>query len=151
MFAPKETVPEARPAAAGRKFEIRNPKQVRNPKSESAVNRRGLATLDSDLHSDFEPRTSELNWLTLHNAAANNLKGLTVHFPLNRLVVVSGVSGSGKSTLIRECLLPALENVLKRGKASSSKMQRFNASTSPSVTGGEGIKAVYEVDQSPSG
>src|SRR6185436_16958541 len=53
-------------------------------------------------------------WLTLHNAAANNLKGLTIHFPLKRLVVVSGVSGSGKSTLIRECLLPSLENALKR-------------------------------------
>jgi len=133
------------------KSEIRNPKQARNPKSERAGSRRALTTLDSELLSDFEPRTSELNWLTLHNAAANNLKGLTVHFPLNRLVVVSGVSGSGKSTLIRECLLPALENVLKRGKTTASTLQRFKASTSPSVTGGEGIKAVYEVDQSPIG
>jgi len=133
------------------KSEIRNPKQVRNPKPESAGSRRGLTPLDSELLSDFEPRTSELNWLTLHNAAANNLKGLTVHFPLNRLVVVSGVSGSGKSTLIRECLLPALENGLKRGQTSSSTLQRFKASTPPSVTGCEGIKAVYEVDQAPIG
>jgi excinuclease ABC subunit A len=92
-----------------------------------------------------------LKWLTLHNAAANNLKGLTVHFPLNRLVVISGVSGSGKSTLIRECLLPALVNALKRGKTRSSTLQRLKVSTSPSVTGCEGIKAVYEVDQAPIG
>jgi len=97
------------------------------------------------------PDAGSTLWLTLHAAAANNLKGLTVHFPLNRLVVVSGVSGSGKSTLIRECLLPALENALKRGKSSSSTLQRFKASTPPSVTGCEGIKAVYEVDQAPIG
>jgi len=94
---------------------------------------------------------SGTSWLTIHNAAANNLKKLTVHFPLNRLVVVSGVSGSGKSTLIRECLLPALENALKRGKTNSSTLQRFKASTLASITGCEGIKAVYEVDQAPIG
>jgi excinuclease ABC subunit A len=92
-----------------------------------------------------------LNWLTLHNASTNNLNGLTVPFPLNRLVVVSGVSGSGKSTLIRECLLPALEKALKRGKTSASAAQRAKAAMSPSVTGWEGIKAVYEVDQAPIG
>jgi len=111
----------------------------------------GLTALDSEPPSDFKTRTSELNRLTLQHAAANNLKDLTVHFPLNRLIVVTGVSGSGKSTLIRECLLPVLERSLKRRKANAPTRQRANAPTSPSVSGFESIKAVYEVDQSPIG
>ena len=84
------------------------------------------------------------NWLTLQRAAINNLKNLTVRFPLKRFVVVTGVSGSGKSTLVRECLLPAVEAVVKsRGRNSKSE--------TPRVTGCESVKAVYEVDQSPIG
>jgi len=85
--------------------------------------------------------------LTLSDAAVNNLKGLTVSFPLNRFVVVTGVSGSGKSTLVRECLLPALEAAIKtKGRKSKS-----TGAGTPAVTGSELLKAVYEVDQSPIG
>lgn len=76
--------------------------------------------------------------LTLRDASANNLKDLTVHFPLGRLVCVTGVSGSGKSTLIRECLLPELQSALKSRR-------------SDNLDGFESLKAVYEVDQSPIG
>ena len=79
--------------------------------------------------------------LTLRGASVNNLKALTVNFPLGRLVLVTGVSGSGKSTLIRECLLPELQAVL--AKKSSGKSKR--------LSGYESLKAVYEVDQSPIG
>ncbi|HXT41827.1 MAG TPA: excinuclease ABC subunit A [Candidatus Angelobacter sp.] len=84
--------------------------------------------------------------LELRNAAANNLKDLAIRFPLNRLVVVTGVSGSGKSTLVRECLLPALETTLKRRRGTPPAERE-----APSVAGFESIKAVYEVDQSPIG
>src|SRR5581483_976077 len=57
---------------------------------------------------------SEVTWLKLAHAAKNNLKELTLHFPLGRFVVVTGISGSGKSTLIRECLLPAVVEALRR-------------------------------------
>jgi excinuclease ABC subunit A len=87
-------------------------------------------------------------WLTLGEAAVNNLKNLTVQFPLNRFVVVSGVSGSGKSTLVRECLLPVVAAALKR-KTHNSKLETRNGSQP--VTGHESLKAVYEVDQSPIG
>src|SRR4029077_9606504 len=80
--------------------------------------------------------------LVLRNASTNNLKNLTVRFPLNRLVVVTGVSGSGKSTLIRECLLPAVQSALK---------QRKGGAKSSNLSGYESIQSVYEVDQSPIG
>jgi excinuclease ABC subunit A len=83
--------------------------------------------------------------LTLQHAGKNNLRDLTVRFPLGRFVTVTGVSGSGKSTLIRECLLPALSAALKPGNA------RFRAKDSLQVTGHESIDAVHEVDQAPIG
>ncbi|MDB6110641.1 MAG: excinuclease subunit, partial [Pedosphaera sp.] len=81
-------------------------------------------------------------WLTLSNAGVHNLRNLTARFPLNRLVVVTGVSGSGKSTLIRECLLPAVQSAIKNRK---SKTKNAN------LSGQDFIQAVYEVDQSPIG
>ncbi|HWD91221.1 MAG TPA: excinuclease ABC subunit A [Verrucomicrobiae bacterium] len=84
-------------------------------------------------------------WLTLHDVSKNNLKNLTVKFPLGRLVCVTGVSGSGKSTLIRECLVPALSQALK---TRNPKSENRNSSR---LSGLESIKAVYEVDQSPIG
>jgi excinuclease ABC subunit A len=81
-------------------------------------------------------------WLTLRNASVHNLKNLSVNFPLNRFVVVTGVSGSGKSTLIRECLLPAVDTAIK-GRKSGTKVSN--------LSGQDFLQAVYEVDQSPIG
>src|SRR6185503_16932809 len=85
--------------------------------------------------------------LVLEGANVNNLKNLTVHFPLRRFVAVTGVSGSGKSTLIRECLLPSLQTALQ----ARPKARARPASMGARVRGHESIKAVYEVDQSPIG
>jgi excinuclease ABC subunit A len=87
-------------------------------------------------------------WLTLRGARMNNLKNLTVRFPLGRLVVVTGVSGSGKSTLVRECLLPALKSALEKRKA-----RRDSHAIKPNavIQGTDPLQAVYEVDQSPIG
>ncbi|HEY2951639.1 MAG TPA: excinuclease ABC subunit A [Verrucomicrobiae bacterium] len=111
---------------------------------------------DKSAHSKATPHSG---WLTLRYAAANNLKDLTVRFPLNRLVLVTGVSGSGKSTLVRECLLPAVAEALKSksrsthhvSRSNASTLQPFNPSTPPLLTGFDSLKAVYEVDQSPIG
>src|SRR5437879_683440 len=73
-----------RRAVGNPKSEIRNPKRIRKPKSETDARPEAVRVSDFGLPSDFEFRTSDLKWLTLHDAAANNLKNLTVHFPLNR-------------------------------------------------------------------
>jgi excinuclease ABC subunit A len=91
--------------------------------------------------------------LQLQHAAIHNLKNLTVRFPLNRFVAVTGVSGSGKSTLIRECLLPALGEKLKKPKT-KAKGPKLKLPPPPSgeiISGHEFIQSVYEVDQSPIG
>jgi excinuclease ABC subunit A len=98
---------------------------------------------------------SKTGWLTLRDASKNNLKNVSVKFPLGRLVCVTGVSGSGKSTLIRECLLPALNQALKSKNTQHATRlaapKRSEGGNTPNLIGLENIKAVYEVDQSPIG
>jgi excinuclease ABC subunit A len=84
--------------------------------------------------------------LVLAHATVHNLKDLTISFPLNRFVAVTGVSGSGKSTLVRECLLPALKAKLK-----SPRSKGQSPTSGEIVSGDELIQSVYEVDQSPIG
>ena len=50
--------------------------------------------------------------MTIKSARMNNLKGVTVDFPLNVMTVVTGVSGSGKSSLVKGILYPALKRHL---------------------------------------
>jgi len=52
------------------------------------------------------------NFIQISGARENNLKMLTVRFPLNIMTVITGVSGSGKSSLIRNVLFPALSKQL---------------------------------------
>jgi excinuclease ABC subunit A len=123
----------------------RTPKAARKPNAGKATSTILIPTSDFGVRSESGIRNSELRWLTLHHAAKNNLRDLTVRFPLGRFICVTGVSGSGKSTLIRECLLPALAAALKkRGTHHGSRIM-------PRVTGHESIAAVYEVDPSPIG
>jgi excinuclease ABC subunit A len=93
------------------------------------------AVLNSD--KDFEKS------LLLKGATKNNLKNLTVKFPLECLVVVTGVSGSGKSTLVMETLYPALIHGLYRLRTKPSDFE--------SLEGVEYIDKVIEIDQSPIG
>jgi excinuclease ABC subunit A len=49
------------------------------------------------------------NYIEVTGAAENNLKNISVRFPLSIMTVVTGVSGSGKSSLVRDILYPALK------------------------------------------
>ena len=123
---------------------------LKNPKSKAQSPRFKVQGPRSKVQSpeSIQSPESKVNWLTLDGANRNNLKNLTVNFPLGRLVLVTGVSGSGKSTLIRECLLPALTVALKSRKAEHGTR---NTEHGTRITGFDSIKSVYEVDQSPIG
>ncbi|MES2777715.1 MAG: excinuclease ABC subunit UvrA [Bacteroidota bacterium] len=84
------------------------------------------------------------NFLELKGVTGNNLKNVSVKFPLGKLIVVTGVSGSGKSTLINETLYP----ILSRHSFLASKM---TAMPHKSIKGLEHIDKVIEIDQSPIG
>ena len=81
--------------------------------------------------------------LILKGAKGNNLKDVSVEFPLGKLICVTGVSGSGKSTLINETLYPILNKHFYR---SEKKPMPYK-----SITGLEHIDKVIDIDQSPIG
>ncbi|GAB2730233.1 excinuclease ABC subunit UvrA [Melaminivora jejuensis] len=81
--------------------------------------------------------------LILEGARAHNLKDLSVDFPLQRLVTVTGVSGSGKSTLIQDVLAPALLRHLGRATETPGAHDR--------LLGADHLADVVFVDQSPIG
>jgi excinuclease ABC subunit A len=122
--------------------EVQSPRsKVQSPKAE----------VSPSLPASAPAVQEEERWLTLSGASKNNLKNLTVRFPLGRLVLVTGVSGSGKSTLIRECLLPALKSAITHhGSRITHPPSRITDHESR-ITGFDSIQAVYEVDQSPIG
>jgi excinuclease ABC A subunit len=62
---------------------------------------------------EYATITEETPHLTLHHARTNNLKDVTVGFPLGVLVGVAGVSGSGKSSLVSDTLIPLLDRHFK--------------------------------------
>jgi len=61
---------------------------------------------------EYATITDATERLTLHHVKTNNLKDVTVRFPLGVLVGVAGVSGSGKSSLVSDTLIPLLERHL---------------------------------------
>ncbi len=81
--------------------------------------------------------------LYLKGAKGNNLKNVSVEFPLGQLICVTGVSGSGKSTLINDTLQPILSQKFYR---SLQDPLEFDA-----IEGLDNIDKVVNVDQSPLG
>jgi excinuclease ABC subunit A len=81
--------------------------------------------------------------LTVHGARENNLRNLTVPFPLGQFVAVTGVSGSGKSTLVNDILHAVLANQINGARMVPGRHTR--------VTGLEHVDKVVGVDQSPIG
>ncbi|MFN3757727.1 MAG: excinuclease ABC subunit UvrA [Algoriphagus aquaeductus] len=92
-------------------------------------------------------KTGNRKWkdsITVKGARENNLKNLTVKFPLNTLTVVTGVSGSGKSTLIKKVLYPALGKMLGTVIDEGGKYDKIEGDS-------KRITQVEFVDQDPIG
>ena len=81
--------------------------------------------------------------ITLYGATGNNLKDVTVSFPLGKMICVTGVSGSGKSTLINETLYPILNKHIYRGVKKPMPYKK--------IEGLNHIDKVIAIDQSPIG
>lgn len=89
-------------------------------------------------------KTNTDKYLTIKGCKGNNLKNISVAFPLGKFICITGVSGSGKSTLIMETLLPAVKQKLD-----------YVTTISPlpydTIEGIEHIDRIIEIDQSPIG
>ncbi len=81
--------------------------------------------------------------IQLSGATGNNLKNISVDFPLGKMICITGVSGSGKSTLINETLYPILNAHIYRGVKKPMPYK--------SIKGLEHIDKVIDIDQSPIG
>jgi excinuclease ABC subunit A len=80
----------------------------------------------------------------IEGARANNLKNISVEFPLNILTVVTGVSGSGKSTLVKNILYPALQKQLIGYGQKPAEFSEISGNY-------KNIKFIEFVDQNPIG
>ncbi len=84
------------------------------------------------------------NYLMVHGAYENNLKGIDVKIPLNVLTVITGVSGSGKSSLVKGILFPVLSKILNGYGEQSGKYSHITGDIKT-------ISHIEFVDQNPIG
>ena len=81
--------------------------------------------------------------LRIVKAACNNLKNVTVDFPLGTFICISGVSGSGKSSLVNEILTKGIQHALGRVRIKPGKHKE--------IKGIEYIDKIINIDQDPIG
>lgn len=92
-----------------------------------------------------EKRRKWRDSITIKGARENNLKNITVNFPLHVFTVVTGVSGSGKTSLVKRILFPALQKAI--GSYSGEQTGLYDG-----ISGDfEQIEQVELVDQNPIG
>ncbi|WP_155286193.1 excinuclease ABC subunit UvrA [Lacticaseibacillus zhaodongensis] len=90
-----------------------------------------------------ERRAGNGEVIRVTGARENNLKNISVDFPLGKFIGVTGVSGSGKSTLVNSILKRALKQKLNHN---SEKPGKYS-----SISGWEKLEKIVDVDQSPIG
>jgi excinuclease ABC subunit A len=90
-----------------------------------------------------ERRKGDGRTITVAGASENNLKDVTVSFPLGLFVCVTGVSGAGKSTLVNQILYPAVARALHGSETPVGAHRK--------IEGLQEIDKVIDIDQSPIG
>jgi excinuclease ABC subunit A len=98
---------------------------------------------DLEISVPLERRPASGRKIGVRGARENNLKDVTVEFPLGLFVAVTGVSGAGKSTLVNQILYPAAARALYRSDMAMG--------AHAGVTGLNEIDKVIDIDQSPIG
>ncbi|PJI07843.1 MULTISPECIES: excinuclease ABC subunit UvrA [Clostridium] len=88
-------------------------------------------------------RKSGKQFIEVIGAKENNLKNISVKFPVGLFTCVTGVSGSGKSTLVNEILYKGLNKKLNHSKINPGKYKTIN--------GIENIDKIIDINQSPIG
>lgn len=81
---------------------------------------------DLKIDTPVKRRQHNSGYLHLENATENNLKKVSVDFPIGLFTVVTGVSGSGKSSLVNEVLYKNLVNLLTRRNEIAGKVERID-------------------------
>lgn len=92
-----------------------------------------------------ERRKGNGKYLRIVGAQRNNLRNISIDFPLGIMCVITGVSGSGKSTLLNELLFPAVSSKIVRNSS-----QRMPGGVE-AVIGYEELDKIINIDQSPIG
>ena len=95
------------------------------------------------IHVPSKRRPGNGKFLEIVGARENNLKNLTVKFPLGTLTLVTGVSGSGKSTLVNEILYKGIASRLYKAKGKPGRHK--------CIKGLENIDKIIDIDQQPIG
>lgn len=127
-------------AYGGKVMASGTPEEVmKNPKSLTGQYLSGKKIVPVPL----ERRKGNGKKITVTGAAENNLKDISVDFPLGKFIVVTGVSGSGKSTLVNLILKRALAQKLNNNSAKPGKYK--------SIKGYKNIEKIIDIDQSPIG
>ena len=88
-------------------------------------------------------RAGNGKFIRIEGARENNLKNVTVDFPLGKFIALTGVSGSGKSTLLLSTLYPAIMRALYNSK--------LETGAHDIIRGLENVDKVVDIDQSPIG
>lgn len=123
--------------AAGTVEQIKN-----NPSSLTGSYLSNKKTIEVSENLDFQVRANKI--LTIRGCRENNLKNMTVAFPLHKLICVTGVSGSGKSTLVVDTLYQAMARHF-------NPYHREKIGKYQSIVGIENLRRVILIDQSPIG